>query len=414
MLATRPSSQPESAAATSASQQEEKNIPGVSSNALKEERAPLLDLDDVEQFESELAACFDAPPPPPLNIRVEEPVATVSSWTPTAEPRYVETVVAPPTPAEVAAAQARGELPQRRQEPEQGQQEQEQEQEQEHQQQQQAARVSDFSSLYSATPHIGESVGPLYPALVPSAPSSEAMRIPQPYSASASAAPAAAASSATVPMAAASGVEAARGTGAEVVSSGEVVEELLAENERLRLIITEMSEELDRASVRNGGGATASAAGARQGQSQAQRAEDTASVTPAQRLLGRYPGAQAEAARRQREREQQQQQSQGRQQQGQTQPQTQPQTLASVRPGQFVHFKCENCPQWLKVPGHAQLVYCPLCGHTSQMTSSSTIHIPPDDETRGNGGRASGATGTASGQGEDVGFVDYVKSIFIW
>lgn len=42
----------------------------VSRDALKEERTPLLDLDDVEQFESELAACFDAPPPPPLNIRV--------------------------------------------------------------------------------------------------------------------------------------------------------------------------------------------------------------------------------------------------------------------------------------------------------------------------------------------------------
>lgn len=42
----------------------------VSRDALKEERTPLLDLDDVEQFESELASCFDAPPPPPLNIRV--------------------------------------------------------------------------------------------------------------------------------------------------------------------------------------------------------------------------------------------------------------------------------------------------------------------------------------------------------
>lgn len=66
-----------------------------------------------------------------------------------AEPRYVETVVAPPTPAEVAAAHARGELPQRQQEQEQGQQEQEQ--------QQQTTRVSDFSSLYSATPHRGVS-----------------------------------------------------------------------------------------------------------------------------------------------------------------------------------------------------------------------------------------------------------------
>lgn len=42
----------------------------VSKDDLKEERTPLLDLDDVDQFESELAACFDAPPPPPLNIRV--------------------------------------------------------------------------------------------------------------------------------------------------------------------------------------------------------------------------------------------------------------------------------------------------------------------------------------------------------
>lgn len=94
-------------------------------------------------------------------------------------------------------------------------------------------------------------MGQLYPALVPSAPSSEAMRIPQPQqSAAASAAPAAA-SSATVPAsAAASGgvdaVRAARERGEEVGSSGEVVEELLSENERLRLIIQEMSEEVGR------------------------------------------------------------------------------------------------------------------------------------------------------------------------
>lgn len=79
-------------------------------------------------------------------------MATVSSWTPVAEPRYVETVVGPPTPAEVAAAQARGELPQL----------QEQEQGQE-QQQQQATRVSDFSSLYSAAPHRGVSKSVLAP-----------------------------------------------------------------------------------------------------------------------------------------------------------------------------------------------------------------------------------------------------------
>lgn len=97
-------------------------------------------------------------------------------------------------------------------------------------------------------------MGQLYPALVPSAPSSEAMRIPNPRSAAASAAPAThggqAASSATVPVAAAvaaGGVEAvraARERGAELGSSDEVVEELLSENDRLRLIIQEMSEEV--------------------------------------------------------------------------------------------------------------------------------------------------------------------------
>eukprot|EP00903_Cladosiphon_okamuranus_P015008 g13887.t1 len=414
MLATRPSSSQQEAAAAAAaaasSSAEEKNIPGVSKDALKEERKPLLDLDDVEQFESELAACFDAPPPPPLNIRLEEPIASVSSWTPAAEPRYVETVVAPPTPAEVAAAQARGEMPRPQQEEEQEQREREQ------QQQQQTTRVSDLSSLYTATPHRGESVGQLYPALVPSAPSSEAMRIPQPHAAPASAAPAAAAaavSSATVPVPAASaGLEAvrvAREKGEELGSSSEVVDELLSENERLRIIIQEMSEELDRASVRAGGGATAAAAGARQAPSQAQRVATT-SATPAQRLLGRYPGAQAEAARRQREREQQQQ-PQSQQQQGQTETEPQRQTLENLRPGQFVHFKCDNCPQWLKVPGHAQLVYCPSCGHTSQMTSSSTIHVPPNSETQSNGGRGSGAGGTSSGQEEEVGWIGYFKSI---
>lgn len=95
-------------------------------------------------------------------------------------------------------------------------------------------------------------MGQLYPALVPSAPSSEAMRIPNPHSVAASAATVAhggqAVSSAMVPVSvAAAGVEAvraARERRAEVGSSGEVVDELLSENERLRLIIQEMSEEV--------------------------------------------------------------------------------------------------------------------------------------------------------------------------
>lgn len=49
----------------------------VGAEALKEARTPLLDLDDVEQLESELAA-FDAPPPPPLNIRVSGCVGGLS------------------------------------------------------------------------------------------------------------------------------------------------------------------------------------------------------------------------------------------------------------------------------------------------------------------------------------------------
>lgn len=60
----------------------------VSRDALKEERTPLLDLDDVEQFESELAACFDAPPPPPLNIRVSVFVCRV--WPPSLLPHALE------------------------------------------------------------------------------------------------------------------------------------------------------------------------------------------------------------------------------------------------------------------------------------------------------------------------------------
>lgn len=67
-------------------------------------------------------------------------------------------------------------------------------------------------------------------------------------------------------------------------------------------------------------------------------------------------------SRRQREHQQQQSRQGQQQQQDQTQAQTQAQTFENLRPGMFVHFKCDNCPQWLKVPGHAQLVYCPLCG----------------------------------------------------
>ncbi|CBJ30226.1 expressed unknown protein [Ectocarpus siliculosus] len=437
MMATRPQSSGEGgAAAAAAVAQEEKSVPGVSKDALREERKPLLDLDDVAQLENELAACFDAPPPPPLNIRREEPVATVSTWMPMAEHRYVETHVAPPTASDVAAARARGELPQLLQEG------QEQEGGQLQEQQAQATRVSDFSSLYSAAPHREESTGQLYPVLAPSAPFSDTMRIPMPPPAVPTAAPTAArapsaafgaavrddgaAAAAAAVAAAAEAAEAeasslttitataARERSQDVSSSGEVVEELLSENERLRAIIQEMSDELERGSVPAIGGSTA-AAGATQGrQSSAARAAARAatSATPTERLLGRYPGAQAEAARRRREQASQQQQ--GHRQDGGARPQTQvqPQVQAAVGAGTFVHFKCENCPQWLKVPVHAQLVYCPTCGHTSQMTSASTIHHPPNNGNDTTAAGSSSSTGAAGRGGEEeVGWLGYFKSI---
>ncbi|CAM9879680.1 unnamed protein product [Pylaiella littoralis] len=458
MMATRPTSsrqQPSAAAAAAAtsSHQEEKNIPGVRRDALKEERKPLLDLDDVDLFESELAACFDAPPPPPLNIGREEqqqPTAAAIdlSWAPPARtttvaperPRYVETYVAPPTASAVAAARARGELP--------GVQEEQQEQEQE--QVRGARGVSDFSSLYVAAPHRAglqktnrshsfvpqmsrqESTGQLYPALVPSAPPVDVTRALEPHAAAASAA-AAVAAEATVATAISTSsssrpvdAEAARGA-TEIATSEDVVEELLSENERLRLIIQDMSDELDRVSVQGRGGAL-SAASAVSTAMQARGAAATRSVsvatvsaTRAQRLLGRYPGAQAEALRRQREqgeqKEQEQEQEQPQQQQEhRTQPQAQ--TSQTLGPGMSVHFKCENCPQWLKVPGQAQLVYCPLCGHTSQMTANSTIHYPPNNEVpssanRSSTGTAGAGAGTGAGGGteEEVGWIGYFKSI---
>ncbi|CAM9819582.1 unnamed protein product [Ectocarpus sp. 12 AP-2014] len=432
MMATRPQSSGEgSAAAAAAVAQEEKSVPGVSKDALREERKPLLDLDDVAQLENELAACFDAPPPPPLNIRREEPVATVSTWMPMAEHRYVETHVAPPTASDVAAARARGELPQLVQEG------QEQEGGQQQERQAQATRVSDFSSLYSAAPHREECTSQLYPILAPSAPSSDTMRIPLPPPAVPTAAPTAvrapsaaigaavrddgAAAAAAVAAAAeaaeaeassltASTAMAARERSQDVSSSGEVVEELLSENERLRAIIQEMSDELERVSGQARGGSTAAAGATQGGQSSAARA--ATSATPAERLFGRYPGAQAEAARRRREQASQQQQ--GQQQDGGARPQTQvqPQVQAAVGAGTFVHFKCENCPQWLKVPVHAQLVYCPTCGHTSQMTSASTIHHPPNNGNECTTAGASSTTGAAGRGGEEeVGWLGYFKSI---
>ncbi|CAM9574700.1 unnamed protein product [Ectocarpus sp. 12 AP-2014] len=420
MMATRPQSSGEGgAAAAAAVAQEEKSVPGVSKDALREERKPLLDLDDVAQLENELAACFDAPPPPPLNIRREEPVATVSTWIPMAEHRYVETHVAPPTASDVAAARARGELPQLVEEG------QEQEGGQQQERQAQATRVSDFSSLYSAAPHREESTGQLYPILAPSAPSSDTMRIPLPPPAVPRAAPTAArapsaafgaavrddgAAAAAAVAAAAEAGTAARERSQDVSSSGEVVEELLSENERLRAIIQEMSDELERVSGQARGGSTAAAGAMQGGQSSATRA--ATSATPTERLFGRYPGAQAEAARRRREQASQQQQGQRQDGGARPQPQVQPQVQAAVGAGTFVHFKCENCPQWLKVPLHAQLVYCPTCGHTSQMTSASTIHHPPNNGNESTTAGASSSTGAAGRGGEEeVGWLGYFRSI---
>ncbi|CAM9635815.1 unnamed protein product [Scytosiphon promiscuus] len=316
MMATRPSSTEDSGAAAAATTQEEKSIPGVSGNALKEERQPLLDLDDVEQLESELAACFDAPPPPPLNIRQEEQIATVSAWTPAAQPRYVETYVAPPTASVVAAAEARGDLPQP-QHQQAGEAEQRRDGGERQQQQRASTRVSDFSNLYSATPHraivdicslppLGKSVclgvalprGRVQPPLLHCCDGTETrsrgegmppMATPFYFKERPGRTPLSSITTATA-------VRQRDLAAGDVSSSNEVVEELLSENERLRLIIQDMY----RGGLRGAGGRRTMRVAGRRGRGSSYRRTTGAgavSATPAQRLLGRYPGAQAEAAR---------------------------------------------------------------------------------------------------------------------
>ncbi|CAN0148863.1 unnamed protein product, partial [Ascophyllum nodosum] len=372
----------------------------VNTEALRDERKPLLDLDDVELLESELAACFDAPPPPPLSIHPQEPTATVSSWTPSLAPRYVENHhAAPPAASEVTAAAATRTQAEERRERE----------------AQQAVRVSDFSNLYLPAPERATSSGQLYPALIPTAPSSEAAGAPaasqerlsttMPPSAAtldadratSGVATAAAALSAMIAAGERRGGAVARAAAGE--SSIDVVEELLSENERLRFIIEDMSDE---ESVRESDALVVPTRTAAAASSQSQRSgASSAPVSAMTQLLG-YPGAAAEASRRDFELS-----NQANQQQQQQQQQT-------LRRGIFVHFKCENCPQWLKVPGHAQLVFCPTCSHTSQMTPSSTIHFPPNNEIPGAGRSTSGgggSMGNTAAEEPQSGWLGYFKSI---
>ncbi|CAM9763994.1 unnamed protein product [Laminaria digitata] len=187
----------------------------------------------------------------------------------------------------------------------------------------------------------------------------------------------------------------------------QVVEELLSENERLRLIIQDMSEE---AVVREVPAVANDAAAQSQSRAPASRTEESgASSGISTALVNRYPGAQAEAARRLREAGGQQSGQQNQQQQEEQGNQEQ-----TLRRGIFVHFKCDNCPQWLKVPGHAQLVYCPTCSHTSQMTSTSTLHFPPNSRPAAGSDSAAGgggATSAATDEGEGVGWFGYIKSV---
>eukprot|EP00904_Undaria_pinnatifida_P004050 jgi/Undpi1/13646/HiC_scaffold_9.g03300.m1 len=440
MLATRPSSSEGVSGAqaeelSAAAPQEEKRIPGVKQDSLKEERKPLLDLDDVEQLESELAACFDAPPPPPLNIEIdrEEATATVSEWTPAAEPRYLDNRYVAPHAPSLSTTARRGE--------------------QQQQQQQQATRVSDYSSLYSPPTNLAVSSSRqnLYPALVPTAPSADVARTNSRGAWAQSATgqvvergaanqasggnstaevdPAVASRKQGGSVAAAEARErggAAAGAAAAAVAAKvgnapvQVVEELLSENERLRLIIQDMSEELDRvtfqlnegaeAVVREESGATGEATqtlAQALARDPASRTTASAASASASSALTRYPGAEAEARRRQREAGgQQSDQQQEEQEQGTDQEQV-------LRRGIFVHFKCDNCPQWLKVPGHAQLVYCPTCGHTSQMTSGSTIHFPRNNQIPQAAGseNAAASSAAAADAGEGVGWLGYIKSV---
>ncbi|CAM9277987.1 unnamed protein product [Sphacelaria rigidula] len=260
-------------------------------------------------------------------------------------------------------------------------------QEQEQPQTQRQTPVSDFSSLYS--PHRAVSSSQLYPAFVPAtAPSTEAMRAyPTVSQAQTTAEPSTVVQAAAAQTAArreamvntrtdlsmGSAVaavqrESAVATTSSGESSTEVVEELLSENEKLRLIIEDMKEELARVSAQNQAGNGVEAATSPESASAIVPAEAPAAAAPAgpapqtrtlASAMAQYPGAQAEANRRRNEQRQgslQQEVQQQIQQQVYTQQQQE-----QLGRGVFVHFKCENCPQWLKVPGHAQLVYCPTC-----------------------------------------------------
>ncbi|CAM9175098.1 unnamed protein product [Discosporangium mesarthrocarpum] len=331
MMATRPplagvatsSSSSATVSAAASGSREEKRIPGVPKDALKEERRPLLDLEDVEQMNRELSACFGAPPPPPLTMHGDDPPQPAAA-----------TLRAEEETLQGAAPTAMG-----------------------------RAASTDFSSLYSTDD--GARSGQLYPAFIPSAPSTDAVRAQaQVMVATETSRDSSVAAPAKRERMAAAEVGGGKGKGE---SQEEVVEELLSENERLRIIITDMTEELEHLSSKlreqegrvPGTGATSVGAAPARGANY-----------PQQQQAG---GAGAAASSSQAD---------------------------SRAPPQHIHIKCENCPQWLQIPTQAQLVYCPSCTHTSQITSNTQKHVPAS------------TLSTARNSTSSQGLFDFVKSIF--
>ncbi|CAM9130788.1 unnamed protein product [Choristocarpus tenellus] len=324
----------------------------------------------------ELAACFDAPPPPPLTMQRYHSHSDLNSISPVFShilcpwPRPIvlqgdrpPQMAAPEHPPQTVCANSSG----------------------------QATRT-DFSSLY--LPDDGRTSSQLYPAFLPSAPSTEAMRSESGATCgraamdSATAVVAAAAARATAVRAAAmeaasgqGGVDQSRGREAAGESQVEVVDELLSENERLRLVISDLTDEIERLSLKVKQGeereGTVAAGNLRAGGS-----------TRSQGVSSGNPGA-ASVAARQWHQQQQQQQAHG----------------VSRTSAQIIHIKCENCPQWLQIPGQAQLVYCPVCSHTTQVTANTIRHVP-------NGTGEQNAAGSGTTSNSDEGFIGFVRRIF--
>ncbi|CAM9703106.1 unnamed protein product, partial [Phaeothamnion confervicola] len=380
MMATRPAP---SQAAQVQERLQPKPVGGIPANELEEEREPLLDLVDAAASRRDAAphSTFDIPPPPPLTatqalFTLKRFECSFSSLTPPAPSRYqtqdssaaysnlgVSSFGASSTASFSTSA---------------------------------VASVRDYSSLYAPSQLEEDPViyRGLYPAVAgPTAPSAmetasapaSAMWMSMPAAAgtTAAAAPAAQAAAAAPEWSAASSAVAAANSDASAATSQQVVEELLAENERLRLLVEEYEQQNREAGAAMRLSQQAAAAVSPYPGAAAPRAvlQSAGAVTRQQGLL-------------QQQQRQQRQQRQAAWQQAirgvnapaaesasagtvtSRQPAAAAVGMAARAPATAIkHVRCQ-CMQFLQVPAHAELVYCPTCGHTSRATAENSFQPP--------------------------------------